>query len=115
MLNLSDKKSEFKYLFPKLPTFGYETLLLVFWTDAKRSVLNLLLDSYYIIVEENTKLLKNMLIRNFYHGEQSNFTEGHPWVQGVLTTVHPWAQGFVNMLLLLRVLPMTGLGYEIVP
>ena len=63
---------------------NFRLLAKFFQKGCQNLVLNRLLDSYYIFVE-NTKPKKSILIRNFCNG-----------VQGILTAVHPWAQGIFN-------------------
>ena len=85
---MSEKKYKMKQFFSKVT---YLVLLdkinyIVFWTVATSLVMNQVLDSYYIFVEENTKpRKKSILIRNFYNK-----------VQGILTTVHLWEQGILS-------------------
>ena len=62
----------------------------------KNLVWERLLDSRYVLAEENKNLKKDLLVQCFFYGVKDNFTKVHPWVQGILSTVNVCAHGFLT-------------------
>ena len=93
-----NRNTKWNTFFPKLPHFVLldKIIVVVFWTDAKRLVLNRLLDSYYIFAEEDTKFRKkaSWLLTwcawHTYYGASlgtGHSYQGHLWAQGIITKV----------------------------